>query len=68
MGGGDLGPNRARVLFGAVAGAIFGPLIFGLVKTGGQDESYWEIADGLREGDEVLVGETKPEGKENAGP
>jgi HlyD family secretion protein len=38
------------------------------VKTGGQDESFWEIADGLREGDEVLVGETKTEGKENAGP
>jgi RND family efflux transporter MFP subunit len=38
------------------------------VKTGGQDESYWEIADGLREGDEVLVGETNLEGKENAGP
>ena len=38
------------------------------VRTGGQDEGYWEIADGLREGDEVLVGETKPEGKENAGP
>jgi RND family efflux transporter MFP subunit len=38
------------------------------VKTGGQDESFWEIADGLREGDEVLAGETKTEGKENAGP
>jgi RND family efflux transporter MFP subunit len=38
------------------------------VKTGGQDDGYWEIADGLREGDEVLVGETKTEGKENAGP
>jgi RND family efflux transporter MFP subunit len=38
------------------------------VKTGGQDESYWEIAEGLREGDEVLVGEEKTEGKENVGP
>jgi len=38
------------------------------VKTGGQDESFWEIADGLREGDEVLVGGTNTEGKENAGP
>lgn len=26
------------------------------VKTGSQDESYWEIVDGLREGDEILVG------------
>jgi len=26
------------------------------VKTGGQDEGYWEIVDGLRDGDEVLVG------------
>ncbi|HEX3555452.1 MAG TPA: efflux RND transporter periplasmic adaptor subunit [Thermoanaerobaculia bacterium] len=26
------------------------------VKTGGQDETFWEIGDGLREGDEVLVG------------
>ncbi|HEX4964765.1 MAG TPA: efflux RND transporter periplasmic adaptor subunit [Thermoanaerobaculia bacterium] len=38
------------------------------VKTGGQDESYWEIVDGLREGDEVLVGEENTERKENAGP
>jgi RND family efflux transporter MFP subunit len=38
------------------------------VKTGGQDDSFWEIADGLREGDEVLIGETKTDGKENAGP
>ncbi|HSS78857.1 MAG TPA: efflux RND transporter periplasmic adaptor subunit [Thermoanaerobaculia bacterium] len=38
------------------------------VKTGGQDESYWEIAEGLREGDEVLIGDEKTEGKENVGP
>ena len=29
------------------------------VKTGGKDDNYWEIVDGLREGDEVLVGEPK---------
>jgi len=29
------------------------------VKTGSQDDSYWEIVDGLREGDEVLVGDPK---------
>jgi len=29
------------------------------VSTGMQDESYWEILDGLHEGEEVLVGETK---------
>jgi RND family efflux transporter MFP subunit len=27
------------------------------VKTGSQDDSYWEIVEGLREGDEVLVGD-----------
>jgi multidrug efflux pump subunit AcrA (membrane-fusion protein) len=27
------------------------------VTTGVRDESYWEISDGLREGDRVLVGE-----------
>jgi RND family efflux transporter MFP subunit len=27
------------------------------ITTGSQDESYWEIVDGLREGDEVLIGE-----------
>ena len=26
------------------------------VKTGSRNESSWEIVDGLREGDEVLVG------------
>jgi RND family efflux transporter MFP subunit len=31
------------------------------VTTGAKDDSYWEITDGLREGDEVSVGETKPE-------
>jgi HlyD family secretion protein len=32
-----------------------------LVTTGSRDESYWEIVDGLREGDEVLVGDVKNE-------
>jgi len=27
------------------------------VKTGSKDDSYWEIVDGLREGDEVIVGD-----------
>jgi macrolide-specific efflux system membrane fusion protein len=31
------------------------------VKTGSQDEGYWEIVDGLRLGDEVLVGGEIPE-------
>jgi multidrug efflux pump subunit AcrA (membrane-fusion protein) len=29
------------------------------VRTGSRDESHWEIVDGLREGDPVLVGELK---------
>jgi len=35
------------------------------VTPGLKDESYWEILNGLGEGDEVLVGDTnaKPEGK-----
>jgi HlyD family secretion protein len=32
-----------------------------LVTTGGRDESYWEIVDGLREGDEVLIGDVNKE-------
>jgi macrolide-specific efflux system membrane fusion protein len=32
------------------------------VATGARDESYWEIVSGLREGDEVLVGETTAKG------
>jgi HlyD family secretion protein len=35
------------------------------VATGSRDESYWEIVDGLREGDEVLLGEVKNEGPIN---
>jgi HlyD family secretion protein len=31
------------------------------VTTGSRDGSYWEIVDGLREGDEVLVGDGKTE-------
>lgn len=31
------------------------------VKTGSQDESWWEVVDGLREGDEVVVGSRKEE-------
>jgi HlyD family secretion protein len=31
------------------------------VTTGLRDESYWEIVAGLREGEEVLVGEVNPE-------
>jgi HlyD family secretion protein len=31
------------------------------VTTGSRDGSYWEIVDGLREGDEVLVGDVKTE-------
>ncbi len=31
------------------------------VTTGSRDESYWEIVDGLREGDEVLTGDVKNE-------
>ena len=27
------------------------------VRTGSQDDSYWEITEGLREGDEVLAGD-----------
>ncbi|HEV8630940.1 MAG TPA: efflux RND transporter periplasmic adaptor subunit [Thermoanaerobaculia bacterium] len=34
------------------------------VTTGARDESYWEIVAGLREGDEVLVGEAGDEEKE----
>jgi RND family efflux transporter MFP subunit len=30
------------------------------VTTGSRDESYWEIVGGLREGEEVLVGEVNP--------
>jgi HlyD family secretion protein len=37
------------------------------VTTGSRDETYWEIVDGLREGDEVLVGEVKGEGEEGEG-
>jgi RND family efflux transporter MFP subunit len=29
------------------------------VTTGARDEGFWEIVNGLREGDEVIVGETK---------
>jgi HlyD family secretion protein len=32
------------------------------VTTGSRDESYWEIVDGLREGDEVLIGDVNNEG------
>lgn len=32
-----------------------------LVTTGSRDESYWEIVDGLREGDQVLIGDVKNE-------
>jgi len=32
-----------------------------LVRTGSRDETYWEIVDGLREGDEVLIGDVKDE-------
>lgn len=32
------------------------------VTTGSRDESYWEIVDGVREGDEVLVGDVTEEG------
>lgn len=31
------------------------------VNTGSRDESYWEIVDGLREGDDVLIGDVKNE-------
>ncbi|HEV8579522.1 MAG TPA: efflux RND transporter periplasmic adaptor subunit [Thermoanaerobaculia bacterium] len=31
------------------------------VRTGSQDEGYWEIVEGLREGDDVLVGNVKTE-------
>jgi len=31
------------------------------VTTGSRDESYWEILEGLDEGEEVLVGEAKPQ-------
>lgn len=33
-----------------------------LVTTGSRDDTYWEIVDGLREGDEVLIGDVKNEG------
>jgi RND family efflux transporter MFP subunit len=33
------------------------------INTGIRDDSYWEIVDGLREGDEVLMGEIKIEEK-----
>jgi RND family efflux transporter MFP subunit len=33
------------------------------INTGIRDDSYWEIVDGLREGDEVLMGEIKTEEK-----
>jgi multidrug efflux pump subunit AcrA (membrane-fusion protein) len=29
------------------------------VTTGSRDASYWEIVDGLHEGDEVLIGDVK---------
>jgi HlyD family secretion protein len=29
------------------------------VKTGSRDETFWEIVDGLREGEEVLIGDVK---------
>ncbi len=32
------------------------------VTTGTRDDSYWEILDGLRDGDEVFVGEVNTEG------
>jgi HlyD family secretion protein len=32
-----------------------------LVTTGSRDESYWEIVEGLREGDEVLIGDVRNE-------
>lgn len=32
------------------------------VTTGTRDEQYWEIVDGLREGDEVVIGDVKNEG------
>lgn len=35
------------------------------VATGSRDESYWEIVNGLREGDEVLLGDVKNEGPTN---
>jgi RND family efflux transporter MFP subunit len=35
------------------------------VTTGSRDESHWEIVDGLREGDEVLLGDVKNEGPIN---
>lgn len=31
------------------------------IKTGSKDESFWEVVEGLREGDEVLVGDLKTE-------
>lgn len=30
------------------------------VKTGSRDESYWEIVDGVHEGDDVLIGDVNP--------
>lgn len=33
-----------------------------LVTTGTRDETYWEVVDGLREGEEVLIGDVKDEG------
>jgi len=35
------------------------------VTTGARDESLWEIVSGLREGDEVLVGDVKGKGETN---
>jgi RND family efflux transporter MFP subunit len=31
------------------------------IKTGSRDDGYWEITEGLREGDRVIVGEVKAE-------
>jgi len=33
------------------------------VTTGARDENFWEITDGLREGDEVLIGNVNNEGE-----
>jgi hypothetical protein len=33
------------------------------VTTGNRDDNHWEIADGLREGDAVLIGEVHKKGE-----